>query len=199
MPRLKSSQDTWIPQIKAAGFDVEVFTGPRLGVGDDYYSLPEKVKAICKWAVAHDYEHMLKTDEDSYIRASKFQTITADYAGLWAPANDCGSYNPPPGRPESPRGTHPHVYASGGAYWLSRRSLEIIANYPINDWAEDRWVGNTLAKQGILLTVLPGYCGGDGAIEKYLIESSVVITQVAGRTGGFTPDMLKCHQRFNGR
>lgn len=195
--RLKSSLDTWVPQVIAAGYDVEVFTGPRLNVPDDYYSLPQKVKAICQWAVANDYQYMLKTDEDSYIRVSRFETVTADYAGLWAPANDCGSHAPPPCVPESPKGTYPYDYASGGAYWLARRSLEIIANHPIDDWAEDRWVGNTLAKHGIPLTVLPGYCGGEGSIEKYLIDSSIVITQVAGRTEGHNHDMMKCHQRFN--
>lgn len=197
--RLKSIQTTWVPQAIAAGYDVEVFTGARLGISDDYYSLPLKVKTICQWAVDNNYHHMLKTDDDSYIRVARFEVVKADYAGMWAPANDCGTRNPSPGRLEKPSGTYPYDYASGGAYWLSRRSLEIIANEPLSDdWAEDRWVGNTLATHEISLTQLPGYYGGhNGSIDSCLREDTVVVTQIAGpRECELEPFMLKCHMRY---
>lgn len=195
LTRLKSIQDTWIPQVIEAGFDVEVFTGSRLGVSDDYYALPEKVKAICHWAWRHNYDHMLKTDDDTYIRVNRFKVPNVDYAGFRVPPNDCGINWPPPGKPAKPGGTYPYEYASGGAYWLSKRSLGIIVSEPLTeDWAEDRWVGNTLGRHGIKLTQLPGYFGGNGPIEYYLTSDAVVLTQVAGRTGEVGPDILKCHE-----
>jgi len=57
-----------------------------------------------------------------------------------------------------PRGTYPHNYANGGAYWMSESTMRVIADAPFTgDWAEDRWVGNTLAKHGIKPTPLHGY------------------------------------------
>lgn len=192
--RLQSILTTWVPQVIAAGYHVEIFTGERLGVPDDYYSLPDKVKAICSWAYHNGYDRMMKADDDAYVRISKFTEVLSDYAGFSVPANDCGIYNPAPGRPAKPPGTYPYNYASGGAYWLSRKSLEILDREPLtDDWAEDRWVGNTLGKHGIKLVSLPGYFGGNGPIEYYLTPDAIVLTQVAGRTGESGPDMMKCH------
>src|ERR1700726_4645488 len=89
--RARAQQETWVPVVLAAGYDVEFFTGERLGVPDDYLHMPQKVQAVCRYAVQRGYKRMLKLDDDAAIHIENFETITADYAGLEIPPNDLGS------------------------------------------------------------------------------------------------------------
>ncbi len=75
---------------------------------------------------------------------------------MWIPKNDMGHPTNKNCQALSP-GTCKFDYASGGAYWLSEYSMKIVANAEINDWAEDRWVGQILGTQGILLQRHPDY------------------------------------------
>lgn len=155
--RVRAQHDTWIPRALAAGYEVEIFDGDRLGVPDDYYSLIQKTITVCQWAMGQGYDRLLKVDDDCSIRIDQLLPATADYAGIVITANDFGS-SVPPGAPPKPRGTYPYNYASGGAYWLSRKAMTVIAStQPNGDWAEDRFVGNTLARHGIFVQRLPGY------------------------------------------
>lgn len=155
--RAQKQLETWIPRARALGFNVEVFDGARLGVPDDYLSLPLKIKALCTWARQRGYKHLLKMDDDAYIFAEKLDIVIEDYAGIGVRRNDCG--DPAHNMAALPDGTCQFDYASGGAYWLSAKSMDLLIAAPFNgDWAEDRWVGQTLGKAGIQFTALPGYC-----------------------------------------
>lgn len=155
--RVRAQNDTWIPRAVAAGYHVQIFDGERLGVPDDYYSLIQKTQAVCQWAINHGYERLLKVDDDCCIRVDHLHPTNFDYAGIVVAANDCGSIIPP-GVPPKPKGTYPYNYASGGAYWLSRKAMAIIADAePNGDWAEDRFVGNTLARHGIFVQRISDY------------------------------------------
>jgi hypothetical protein len=186
--RVKAIRDTWIPDAIAAGWDVQVFDGERLSVPDDYASLPLKTKALCQYAVDNGYDHLVKIDDDTYICVPFFQLIPFDYAGIRIPANNGGSniLRIPPCQ----YGKYPHDYASGGIYWLSRKAATIIAETPHNgDWAEDRFVGDTLARRGIKLTVIPQYIYVyPYTLSYYLKQGWTVLTQIP------TPrDILACH------
>jgi tetratricopeptide (TPR) repeat protein len=149
-------RDTWVPEVRAKGFDVEFFDGERLGVPDDYKSLPLKTKAVCKWARENKYGHMLKCDDDTFLNADALSIPQDDYAGMVLAANDLGC--PALAIPDYPPHTFEHDYASGGCYWLSSKAMGIVADAPTGiDWAEDRWVGEALAKEGIKVASLPGY------------------------------------------
>lgn len=154
--RAQALRDTWVPLARAAGYDVEFFDGERLGVPDDYVHLPLKAKAIFQWAHDHQYEEMLKVDDDTYIQVSRLHHVDADYAGNHCDANDWG--RPDLGFPHYRRGTWPHHYITGGAVWFSKKAIQILVDTPLNgDFADDRWVGDTLAKAGIPRTVLPDF------------------------------------------
>ena len=43
--RIQTLQETWIP-LAAPGTDIRFFDGEGLGVTDDYFSIPEKTKAL---------------------------------------------------------------------------------------------------------------------------------------------------------
>ena len=159
--RKQALLDTWVPLARAAGYDVEFFDGERLGVPDDYVNLPLKAKAIFKWAWDHGYERVLKIDDDTYINVDRLSRVDADYAGVLCGANDFGLSHHGAKISPFPKGTFPHNYLSGGAIWFSKKALQILVETPLNhDFADDRWVGQTLAKAGISYTVLPDFHWG---------------------------------------
>jgi hypothetical protein len=173
-PKVQDQRETWIPRAIAAGYTVEVFDGERLGVPDDYLSLPLKTKALCKWALEQGWKRLLKLDDDAYLCIENFRVVEDDYAGLWIPRNDLGMFTL--GIPMLPLGTTKYDYASGGAYWMSERSMRIIVETEITDWAEDRWVGQTLAAAGIVLKLLPDYLVHHNFF--YRSDRPAMITQV---------------------
>lgn len=186
--RQRSCFDTWWPMAQARGFDVQVFDGNRLGVRDDYESLPYKTQALFRWGVQNGVDRMVKIDDDSYPNMRRFEIPDVDYGGQLTPPSDDGSGRAGAGR--APAGTHPFPYAGGGAYVVSRRAMEVLAAAPINDWAEDRWVGNTLARNGIQLTPLLGwvFVNWGHRTDEYFHPSNVVIMQIPS-----VGDMRRCH------
>ena len=133
----EAQQSTWaknLPNVKffLGGDDAVHDNEVLLNVDDSYAGLPAKVKATCRWALDHGYEAMLKLDDDVYLVPERFYKAgfeMFDYVGNFRMWN----------------GKYPHDYASGFAYYLGGKALEIIAYAPLTDDSmEDRWVGNTL-------------------------------------------------------
>lgn len=147
LEQAEAQRNTWIPQARTLGFDVLFFLAraarpPRgdevyLDVADDYAGLPAKVQAMFSWSYEHGYDYTLKTDDDVYIVASRLDKVPV------APHDFVGWFRPP-------SGGYPAEYASGFAYWLSKKAAGHVARAPLNkDWAEDRYVANALAVEGI--------------------------------------------------
>lgn len=142
--RALAQRETWAKNVQGA--DVRFFVGGGeaqlpdevvLPVADDYHSLPAKTQAMFRWALEHEYTHVFKSDDDSYIQVERLLASgyeKADYMG----------------RVRGPSGPYPAVYCSGFAYWLSAKAAKIIAETTLNgDTAEDRVVGNALLDAGI--------------------------------------------------
>lgn len=122
----------------AAPYEYKEFDGPMLGVGDSYLDLPSKTRAICSYAVTHDYDWLLILDDDVILKPEQLTVPTADYAGR---INHTGS-----------------GWCSGAFYWLSRKAFTIVAEAPVGDLtAEDQWVGEVLNRHGIFPTEYPGF------------------------------------------
>jgi hypothetical protein len=142
--RLEVALRTWFPHL-ASEYDIFVATGRNLSsvvgyaVPDDYRSLPKKMSAVFRLVYVLGYGGMWKVDDDSIV-----------YPGLPRPGSDyCGRVL---GAYSSAVNHHRHVgaYCSGGAYWLSRRSLQVMAEADPEDWTiEDGWVGRVLWDHGI--------------------------------------------------
>lgn len=157
--RIQTLLDTWykVWLARTAGkIDLQFFIGRgegevnlphyvELDASDDYAGLPEKIRKLCEFAVRSGYDSVLKADDDGYINFRRFEIVNADYAGIRKPGD----------------------YAGGGAYWLSRRSMEIVAEHGIDDWAEDRGIGTLLAKHGIQITDIPYIQPGRGIAAEY--------------------------------
>lgn len=160
---MERQQKTWAVN---SPIDIEWFTGPILHVPDDYWHLSEKTRAICQWALVHGYTHTFICDDDVYVRPERLLTSgfeAHDYVGFM---------RDPSGTPET-NGVWPSQYIenrctyedlngrnrydvssfmAGMGYWLSTRSMELIAESPIFDDAEDRNCGKILHLAGVPFT-----------------------------------------------
>ena len=155
----ENTQTDWIRKVwfDAAQVDKKIFFGRGaereplpdevfLDVGDDYYSLVPKVRAVIRWARDAGYDWMWKIDTDVYVDVPKtlasFQPV--DYFG-----------NMREGQVKR-FGEEPELtvrYACGPAYQLSRRAMEAILNAPQPETPyEDRATGFILSQAGIPLT-----------------------------------------------
>jgi Galactosyltransferase len=104
---------------------------------DDYSHLPGKVQKIFDWSLHNGYEQVLKIDDDVFLYVDRL----VDNFGF----DDYRGYEV-----EAAIGK----YASGTAYWISKRSMEIVvaSELPADEWAEDKAVGLLLSRNGVKLT-----------------------------------------------
>lgn len=132
----------WKPQFQYGPKEDEVW----LSVGDDYYSLVAKVRAVIEWAYEAGYDWLLKLDDDVYVDVDKTLAgfLPVDYRG-----------NMRQGQVKR-FGEEPELtvkYACGPAYWLSRKAMKAILDSPIPATPyEDRATGYMLSQAGIQLT-----------------------------------------------
>lgn len=158
--RIDAVRATWAKDAEAfPTVDVKFFYGcpaggyPRapledevfLQCPDDYEGLPRKTIAICGWANEHDYDYVLKCDDDTYVWVGRalteiIQQRMLDYGG-WLNGRTC---------------------AGGAGYWLSRRGIAEVVRNPIdNHWAEDVTVAKIMDAAGIqpvqLVNHRPGF------------------------------------------
>ena len=159
LARAESLRETWIPEIPA-DLNYRLFFGRlpgqeisklshaiMLDCGDEYKDLPAKTRAICRWAVEHDYGPIHMIDDDTYLRPERLlAAIPAEhYVGRRrGPSCPCHPY-------PQVCDAYPGDYCSGFSYWLSPYSITKLADADLDpiETAEDRWVGNVLHRCGI--------------------------------------------------
>ena len=110
-----------------------------LDCSDKYEHLPEKIRAIARWTLERGYHHMLKCDDDCVLRPNAL--LDSGYEKY----DFSGKANRPP---------QPYVVSFGFNYWLSRKSMEVVAAAPLppdgsND--DEKWVAKHLWDHGIEL------------------------------------------------
>lgn len=165
--RQKQCLDSWARQLPE-NYHLLIATGRMMNVPDDYYHLSQKTQAICKYALAGDYDWCVIVDDDTVIRMEQFKPPEADYAGRIVP----------------PSGDKPHEYIQGGCYWLSRKAYTLIAEAEIDDPTEDRWVGGVLLGHGIKPLDLPDFvkapcqCGNPLCVPDPVPENWTVMLQI---------------------
>ena len=114
----------------------------QLNCDDSYQGLPEKIRAICRWAFDHGYDYVLKCDDDVVLSPEILLSgyERHEYSGR---ANR-------PGRVIVPYGFN---------YWMNRKCLQYLYNAPLPSSGNDdeKWVAETLHKHGITITGTTGY------------------------------------------
>jgi hypothetical protein len=150
-------RSTWLPRVPE-GIDAKFFLGwPTdstpvveqddsvwLDAADDYKSFPRKVLAMLRWAEDKSYERIWKVDDDVYAvpERLKWEKIP-DYLGR----KRGPSYQDVAKELYGPAETS---FCSGFGYSLNRNAIEEALEAQYNgDWAEDRFIGNALARAGI--------------------------------------------------
>lgn len=107
-----------------------------LDVDDTYAGIPAKVHAIFSWASQRNYDYISKCDDDVYCVPQRLEDLPlkGDYVGRFR--GPCGGY--------------PAAFASGFFYSLSPAGAALVAaQSPLNDWMDERYIGNLLASRGI--------------------------------------------------
>lgn len=105
-----------------------------LHVPDDLVHVSYKARAAWQWALDNGYGYVFNCFCDTYIDVEKLMGSgfeAHDFSGMTYDENRC------------PQG--------GSGYWLSKKSLQILATAHIDFWADDGWAGWTLPKSGINL------------------------------------------------
>ena len=98
-------RETWLPLLPKE-IDYKVFLGRDIGrpkedevflnAGDDYSSLPDKVKTMVTWAYDHGYHCVVKMDDDCVIKPVEWvasKVHMQDFTGLQEPACKIGEKN----------------------------------------------------------------------------------------------------------
>lgn len=91
--RQEAIRNTWLKDIPPT-IDVRFFLGRALGtvpplkddevlvdVDDGYRSLPAKTRAICRYAFAHGYDWLFKSDDDAYVQLQRLER-SSGFAGI---------------------------------------------------------------------------------------------------------------------
>lgn len=109
----------------------------ELDCDDSYQGLPDKIRAIIRWAYAHGYDFMLKCDDDVILNPELLLNSgynNYDYVGR---ANR-------PANKETP-----FVVPMGFNYWISRRCMEKLLDSPLpeNSNDDEKWVAETVYRE----------------------------------------------------
>lgn len=156
---------TWAKEARWLGADLFFFVGedPTLqssrrsrryvsgevvvDCGDSYEDLPNKTRRIAYWATGKMFSHVFLCDVDTFVRPKQLLETgfeSYDYAGQFL----TGEPGCAPFKYNDDRSVHEEcrAWASGGfGYFLSKKACGIVADTHPNVWAEDMYVGQTLA------------------------------------------------------
>ena len=144
----QAMRDTWVRDVPAAA-DIKFFMGAGAGhsypdevvldCSDDYMSLPHKTRAILRWSLDRGYDFTFLCDSDTYVIPDRLLTSGFEDYDL------VGLFNGAIGVPNATEGRYWAWISGGNGFWLSRRASEVIVNRQYDgDWAEDRFVGQSL-------------------------------------------------------
>jgi hypothetical protein len=167
-------RETWGQDVSAAGGELKFFTArsgtPDLdevivNAPDDYAGLPYKTREIVRYALANNYDYVLLCDTSTVIffrHLMAYDFMNYDYIGCWGMEKQ-GPFlqiiQAEDGRNcPTTRILDCYPWAAGPGYILSRKAMKIVAENEPTVWAEDCWVGQVLAKNGIFLE--DRYCSG---------------------------------------
>ena len=153
--RREACRSTWLQGFKKLCIDYKFFLGrqtveiggklkpspnPRqpledevfVDTGDLYHDNTHKFSALCKWALEHGYDYILRLDDDTFVYPERIlatEWAEYDYSGAW---NDSVVF------------FHP-----GGALFLSKKAMEIVVNTRVDHWADDAWLGKVMRNNHI--------------------------------------------------
>lgn len=116
---------------------------------DDYNNLPFKTRAILKYFLAYDYDHIFLCDTDSYVIPYRLWLSgfeNCDYLGVNNKPLGIQFHYDAPGRGVHWAGLTYPWHSGGFGYFLSRKAAEFVVEQEPDRWAEDMWVGSIMGQ-----------------------------------------------------
>jgi Galactosyltransferase len=117
----------------------------KLSVKDKYEDLPEKVRAIMRWALEKGYDYAYLLDNDTFIHPQRIVNLLVgrhqDYIGkFYWEGKDPTEY----------RGDYRFAFGGFG-YYVSRPAMQLVVEaLPAKITEEDQWVGSILYKSNAI-------------------------------------------------
>lgn len=142
---------SWLPQVPADKADVRFFVGRggkpvpadtvELDCDDSYQGLPEKVRAIFRWAYEREYGNVLKCDDDVILRPNALLDSGYDRFDYVGREN------------RKPTDLVPFTVPMGFNYWLSNKAMSHVvgAELPKDSNDDELWVARNLHEHSIHL------------------------------------------------
>jgi hypothetical protein len=141
---------TWVPKVPKEKADVFFFVGRgdvnyaepdtvELDCSDLYEHLPEKVRAIARWALKNKYSYMTKIDDDVLLSPTAF--LDSGFQQY--------KYSGKSNRPESS-----YAIPCGFQYTMDKVCMEIVAETPLpsdGSLDDEKWVAYNLSQKEIYL------------------------------------------------
>lgn len=158
----------------------------QFDVDDSFNHVVDKEHMAFQWAIDQGYDYVYTSSPDCY------RILPVMLATPFSEHDYYGS-----------RVLH-EFYAGGCGFWLSRRSLEVLANSPVCRDYPDKAIGIVLDKAGIKLQDDPRYLGApaQNGGKPFDPHEFGCFDQVAGvnlgrGTGNFNPAwMYECHEAY---
>jgi hypothetical protein len=157
-------RETWLPLVPDS-VDVRFFRGMGaqreplkdevfLDCGDSYSSLPDKIRAIARWALTQQYDVIVKLDDDCILRPEAFLNTSFQNYDFTGRTNYTSARYPVP---------------MGFCYSMSKRVLQLVANAELpKDNKDEVWIAKVLERANIALHQEPRYCLYTGNSDDYL-------------------------------
>jgi hypothetical protein len=138
-----------------------------LPCGDNYEDLPVKTKLMLEWIIKHkpEIEYIFKTDDDInfdfiklYENYTEIKSKKINYSGnVIKTSGYVSEYHFGKCSSDINNKTFyvdPSIYCSGGGYFLSKKSAQVVIETVINEDTifEDHFVGKSLNNNGIFPT-----------------------------------------------
>jgi hypothetical protein len=120
-----------------------------LDVPDTYPQLPQKTRALIRWAYERGYDFVFKCDDDTYVcpdRLLKSGFEKSSYSGFVRTTSIFG------------KGKEVEHAQGGAGYWLSRKTMELVLwNDETMEGAEDINIARLLRALGVVPSHDPRY------------------------------------------
>jgi hypothetical protein len=134
---------------------------------DSYVANSAKMQGICEYALANEYDYVLRVDDDTFVYPERL------FATDWQHEYVGG-----------PNG----AFAPGSCIFLGKSAMAILVNSRVTSFCDDLWVGSVMSDSRIERHVIPTrHEFGDN----YLVKYAEAVRSTAAALHSVTPELMR--------